>query len=991
MINYLQGYYFNIKITPKLTLFSAMCILGIETVMAQQVKTDSSTQPKSIEEVVIIGYGKQKRTNLTTAVSTIDGKVLENRSAPNIANMIQGSAPGLVVTRNSGRLSGQGLNLQIRGITSVNGNVSPMIVIDGIVSNTESFYGLNPEDIESISILKDGGATAIYGAASAGGVILVNTKRGKSGQTKISFSSSIAIQKAMNTPKRLKLVEEMEYMNLARTNSGLSPEYNDVDLDRAVNGPTFVLNPSNNRWITYNQQDFIKMTLRDSYSMIKNNLTISGGNNKLTYLASLGNMQQEGVFRVGEDFFSRWNARVNLSAKVNEFIKIDFVSAYIGQAIDNPVTGGQGLEGDGLSVLRQMYNSRLRYPIYDEFGRWYISGTSSYSGYAQLVDGGFDRDRKEYFSNSVTSTISNLVKGLEIRLIYGRDIDNKKNKNFRRTVEFWEGPNVKTLRNASNRYTVTWNQYIHENFQGIIDYDYNIDLHNFHIMGGYQVQKYDYENLSGNTSNLYVNDDPSLNFTSSQDNKNNGEIINSEITQSIFGRFNYDYASTYLFEFTLRSDESSRLTKGDRVKIFPSFSIGWNISRESWFEDLPISNFINELKPRASWAKVGSKTGIGFYDYISQLSTSTNIDIGGSRQLAIYPSRIPATNLEWETIETKNIGLDFSILNRKLYGTFEYFNKYNNNMFVPVSLPATIGMSTPMLNVGRLKVWGWEFSLGWRDKIGKDFRYNVSAILSDNKNRLINYTGTNNVVVSGVNGLIEGYSTNTIWVYKTDGYYQTVDDVANGPDYSRISNKPSVPAPGDVRYVDVNGDGQISVGANTLEDHGDLVHIGDTHPRYQFGINLDMSYKNFDFSLFIQGIGKRRFKPNNSMIQPTIRSWYLPMAHQMDYWTPENRNALFPRPFLEGEHNFLNSDKWFFNGAYARLKNIQLGYSITRKKLLKNTPLQRIRIYVSGEDLLTISKLPKALKGVIDPEQEQNTQARYPFSKSFSVGANIDF
>ncbi|MDV3753848.1 SusC/RagA family TonB-linked outer membrane protein [Elizabethkingia anophelis] len=972
---------------------------GVQMAMAQQTpnrkesakKSDTTTKAKTIDEVVVVGYGKQKKTNLTTAVSTIDSKMLEDRPSPTVANMIQGAAPGLTVTRTSGKVGGQGLNLQIRGVTSASGNVNPLYVIDGVVSSESTFVSLNPDDIDNISVLKDGGATAIYGAQSAGGVIVVTTKRGKSGKARISFSSNTGFQRPMNLPKRLTLIEEMEYMNLARKNAGLAPEYKDDDLDYARRGIEFVLDPTNNLWRTYNQQDFIKATLRDVYTLTSNNVQISGGNEKVTYMASIGNMQQNGIFKVGEDLFSRWNARINVSAKVNDYLKFDISSAYTSQATDNPQDGGNGLEGGGNSIFRQMYNSRLRFPIFNPDGSYYISGTSSYFGYALLKDGGFNRDRKENFFNNITATITNLAKGLDFKLVYGRETTDQENKNFRRTLSYYAGPTASSVKklNDPNNYSVTNYKTVTENFQGMVDYDLKLQGgHNFHLLGGYQLQKYRYSYLQGSTKNLFVNDNPSLGFTSDAANKSNAEGVNSDIMQSYFGRFNYNYKEKYLFEATIRSDESSRLTDGDRIKIFPSFSLGWNIAKESWFDKIS-GNILNEFKPRVSWAKVGSNVGIGYYDYISQLSTGTSLVLGNGRQTYVYQNSLPALLLGWETVETRNLGVDFSLFNRKLTGSFDYYNKYNNNMLVPVSLPATIGISTPKQNAGRLKVWGWEATVSYKDKIGKDFGYSITANVSDSQNKLLWYGGTNNSINAGVNSLVEGYALNSVWGYKTDGYFQNQGDIDKAPSYKKLLNKAGVPGVGDVRYVDIDGNGEISPGKGTVSDHGDLVYLGDTNPRYQFGFNVALNYKNVDFSFFIQGIAKRRFKPGNELMQPAIQPWNLPMTFQMDYWTPDNPNAAFPRPYLSGDHNYVNSDKWFINGAYARLKNVQLGYSLS-KEALKNMPISRMRIYISGEDLLTFSKLG-VFKGTIDPEQPQGVVGGYPFAQTVSLGVNIDF
>lgn len=965
-----------------------------------------------LEEVVVVGYGSQKKTNLTSAVSQVDMKVLQNRPAPTVANLLQGAAPGLVVTRQSGRPGDQGLNIQIRGASSANGSVTPLYVIDGVISSEETFIALNPNDIENISVLKDGGATAIYGAQSAGGVILITTKKGQKGPSRISLMSNMAWQMPSNMPDRLTLVEEMKYMNLGRANAGLAPEYNEEDLNYAVNGPVFV-EGANGQWRTYNQQNLIDQVAKKSYNLYNHNLQITGGNEKVTYMASLGNMSQAGMFKVGEDHFERWNARANISAQVNKYVKLDVGSAYINQATDNPQDGGYGIDGGGNGILRQFYSSRMRFPLYNEDGTYYRSGSSSAIGYALMKDGGFNRDRKDIYFNNVTATFNNFIKGLDIKLMYSRENTARENRNFKRTVTYYSGPSKSTASqlNNPNNYSVTNYKTLSENYQALVDYNFKLGtLHNFHVMGGYQYQSYDYQYITASTKNLFVNDNPSLNFTSDPINKSHNQFAQRSESQSFFGRFNYNYDERYLFEATVRSDESSRLYPGSRRKVFPSFSAGWNMGREQWFEN--ISHIVSDLKPRISWGKVGSQIGVGYYDFLAQLNTGPNSEpgktgvvLGDTKQTYTYQDLIPAIGVSWETVETQNIGLDFSFLNHKLKGSFDYYNKYNNNMLVSVRLPATVGINVPMSNDGRLKTWGWEFNIGYGNKVGEDFTYNVNFNLADNQNKVLRYGGADDIVKPGVNGgkddkgkiiLVEGYALNSIWGYLADGYFQTEADLAKAPSYEKLLNKAGVPGLGDIRYVDIDGDGKISPGGERLDDLGDLVYLGDTNPRYQYGININLSYKNFDFGMFIQGIAKRKFKPSNELIQPLLFSWYMPMSFQTDYWTPDNRDAAFPRPYLEGTHNFQPSSKWFLNGAYARLKNIQVGYTLTKEQI-KRLPFARVRFYASGEDLFTLSKMG-VFKGVVDPEMKPTREGTtkeiaspYPFARTVSFGINLDF
>ncbi|KFF25653.1 TonB-dependent receptor [Chryseobacterium piperi] len=955
-------------------------------------KKKDTLKSKDIDEVVMVGYGKQKKINVTGAVSTIGPEVLEDRPVTNVARAIQGASPGLSVTRSSGRPGSESINVEVRGATTVNGATPPLYVIDGVVASQEAFTALNPNDIAGISVLRDGGAAAIYGSRAAGGVLIVTTKTGRKGKMKISYSSSMAIQRPMNLPKRVSLLQEAEYANLARANSGLQPEYSEIDLDYIRRGIEYVTDPSNpNRYITYNQKSIPDMVLRKTYNMYQNNIDFSGGSEKITYMASIGNLQQDGIFKVGEDDFTRWNYRLNLNAQVNDYISIDLRSSYASEYHRRAVDGGYGLEAGGNGIFRQLYTARQRFPVYTEDGRYYIAGTSSIFGYALLKDGGFNRRTVNTLSNIGTITLKNLAKGLEFKAIYGRENLDFNETNFRRTVNFYDkGPAVIGRQNSPNSYQVERRLQLTENFQFLADYTLKLNKHNFHVLGGFQYENTRRDWLTARTSNLYVNENPSLNFTGDQRNKTNSQYIDELALQAFFGRFNYNFNEKYIFEATVRSDESSRLAPGKRIKVFPSFSFAWNMQKEGWFEGS--LGFITELKPRVTWAKVGSQAGIGYYDFMRNLSSGNNIIVGIDRTTFVYQSGIPSPNLAWETIETRNIGVDFSLFNNKLSGTFDYYNKFNRNMLVGINLPATVGISTPIVNAGELKVWGWEASLQYKGKIGQDFKYSVTANVSDSDNRVIRYDGGRDVVKQGLNqvvrdrgifDLIEGYSLNTIWGYKTNGYIQNAEQLANAP---RIPG--TMPGIGDILYIDQNGDGKIDVGGGRLGDRGDLVNLGNTNPRYLFGLNMFMSWKNIDFSFFVQGVGKRNIMPSSELIFPQQQPWYQPLSIHMDYWRPDNPNAAFPRPMVNGRQNNVPSDKWVVNAAYARLKNVQVGYSLPQSAL-KGMPISRLRIYVTGEDLLTVSKLG-VFKGVIDPEQPYNG-INYPFSSSVALGVNVDF
>ncbi|MFN3852743.1 MAG: SusC/RagA family TonB-linked outer membrane protein [Spirosomataceae bacterium] len=942
------------------------------------IKVVLQADEKILDEVVVVGYGTQKKENLTGAVSTIDSKVIENRPVSNVANALQGVTSGLIITRGSGQPGSEGIGIQIRGVTSANGNVEPLLLVDGVTVPSFTLQTLNPNDIENISVLKDAAAAAIYGAQAAGGVILVTTKKGKSGKTVFDYSTQIATDWALNVPERMPLLEEAEYANLARKNAGSGPEYNEQELQRIRDGVPYVLNPSDTtRYIFYNQEDLISQVVRKYSPMQSHNFSARGGTEKLNYLLSFGYYGKQGAFKVGPDRLDRYNVRFNVGSQLTKHLSLDSRISYTLQQQQAPSSAV-----DGQNLLYQVYRLRMRYPIFTPEGRLNGgAGSSANNTYALLKEGGYNNIDRNFFDGVFTLTAGNFIKGLKLKAVVGKQLRFANRERFARLVELWGRFTPIFYLNNPNSYTVTNEITNNTNLQFLADYDFTYAKHKFHILGGYQWEDSRFESVSTTANSLVSNDQPTLNLGNDL-TKSNSETINTYAFQSYFSRFNYNYADKYLFEATVRVDESSRLAPGLRTKFFPSASAGWNLHRENWFaKSLP---FFSEFKLRGSWGRLGNALGIGFYDYLSLLTRGSGLVLGGpeARTSFFFENVVPSSALSWETIETSNAGIDFGLFKNKLQVSGDYYVKFNRNMLTPLQLPATFGVGTPRINNGELKSWGWELEAKYRDKIGKEFSYNVGFNVSDNQNKLISYAGRR-VLGAGRVNLLEGYPLNTFWGYIADGYFQTEDEVkAHAFQDSRTG-------PGDIRFVDQNGDGRLTVGKGSPEDPGDLIYLGTDQPRYIFGLNLGMQYKGFDFTVFVQGVGKRSFLPNGETLQPLSQSWKQPLTFHRDYWTPENPNAAFPRPYLQGAFRYLPSDKWLMNGQYARLKNIQFGYSIP-EKVLKKVKLTRARIFFSGQDILTLSRLG-IFKNYFDPEQRDNVDNDYPFFGTAAVGLNLSF
>ncbi|MGA0560010.1 SusC/RagA family TonB-linked outer membrane protein [Larkinella sp. VNQ87] len=929
---------------------------------------------KSLEEVVVVGYGVQKKVNLTGAVSMVESKALENRPSSNLATGLQGVTPGLIITRQNGQPGRENIAIQIRGATSANGNVNPLVLLDGVSVPISTMQTMNPNDVESISVLKDAAAAAIYGAQAAGGVILITTKKGKAGKVTFDYLAQQGVDWGINIPGRMSLLEEAEFSNLARRNSGSAPEYTDFEMENIRNGVPYSINPADtSNYLYYNQEPIANSVLRKYTSMSTHNLTARGGTEKLNFLISGGYYNKQGVFKVGPDNYKRYNLRINLGSQLTQHLSLDTRLSYSNERTKSP-----SADANNSGLMYQVYRFRTRNPMFTPEGRY----NSANGTYASLAEGGYNNYNRNFFDGVFTLTAANFVKGLQLRAVAGTQYRLGDRNIFNRTVPLWAKSKVAGYVNQINSYEIQNELTKNTNLQFLANYDFKVGSnHNFGLFAGYQWENYREDNLWSRATNLVSNDLPTLNLGDDK-TKSNGQTIYTYAFQSVFGRFNYNYADKYLFEATFRLDESSKLAPGLRQKFFPAASVGWNVHRESWFGDaVP---FVSELKVRGSWGRLGGALGsaIGYYDYLSQLSRGNNLVLGDSRTSYIYQGSIPSANLSWETIETTNGGLDLGFFQNRLQFSGDYYVKFNRNMLTAQQLPGTIGIGTPRKNTGELKSWGWETELRYRDRIGKDFTYSLAVNLSDNNNRLISFSNRN-VVSAGTNGLIEGYPLNTIWGYETAGYFATADEVKN---WAFQDNRAGA---GDVKYVDQNGDKRLSVGKGTVADHGDLVLLGTTNPRYLFGVTLGAQWKGFDFTAFIQGVGKRSYRSQAQSIAPLLVTWKQPLAIHRDYWTPENPDALFPRPYTGSDHNYVASDKWTLNASYARLKNLQIGYTLPAT-LTQKLNISRARFFFSGQDILTISGLGP-FQGYFDPETRDGVENDYPFFATASLGLNVSF
>ncbi|HEX6192504.1 MAG TPA: TonB-dependent receptor [Chitinophagaceae bacterium] len=970
---------FSLSTEPTAVLiFSFAGASSREEMVGPRTNIDVTLQenPLSMENVVVIGYGTQKKVNLSGAVSQVSGKELINRPVPNVTSALQGMIPGLTVLRNNGQPGDENYGLRVRGFSSSN-TANALVLVDGVEQDINL---LDPNDIESVSVLKDASASAIYGARAAAGVILVTTKQGTAGRTKINFTSYYGINITARQPERLNSWDEQILIDEARFNATGAREFSDEQMEWLRN-PNFSYrpNPTADRWEYFGNNNWIKEGMDEVNHMQNHSLSFGGGDQKLNYLVSGSYYKRDGVLRYGPDDNTRYNVKFNLNSELNKYVSVKFTANYIGSLVRENSFGTE-------QIINRLYRSRTRQSLYtppeDITGQKY-NGDLQINAVDLEKNSGLETRNYETFTGRLNIHVKNVVKGLTLDVIGWRNQNYYEMENNRRSIN-WYGRTVNTVRfnaNVPNSISLTKNRAYQNNIQGYLTYNLKFRKHSFTLMQAASYEDYRKDEFSAAATGMITNDFFSLNFGDAL-TKTSKDLIQTWALGSIFGRLNYNFNNRYLFEASYRYDGSSRLSPQNRWQLFPSFSAAWRVSEENFLKDKV--SFLDDLKLRVSWGQLGNGSVLGYYDYItlltSGLTTTNNLVFNNQRTQYIYQNSLSSTDKTWETVQQSNIGVDIGLLQNRLLITADYYVKRNKNMLAELNLPNIIGVDVPSVNVGELKSWGTELDVKWRDKIGK-VAYNLGFNISDNQNELVKYSGRNVIGTGGVVPLLEGYPLNSVWGYKTGGFFQSK---ADADAYKLLVKYPffASPSAGDIKYLDLNGDGVISEAGGTPESPGDLVYLGTTNARYTYGFDMGLVWKGFDFSVFFQGAMQRRFLISEETLSPILGTADMPWTIHMDRWTPENPDAFFPRMYQTSAHNFKSSDRWAQNGSYIRLKNVQLGYIIPINK----KAIRELKVYVSGQDLWESTKVLK----VFDPEVGNNVSATtYPFYRTVSFGINV--
>jgi len=979
-------------------VFSFVGYKSQEIAVAGQTTIDvtMSLDILGLDEVVVVGYGTQKKINLTGAVDMVASEELANRSVGNVAQVIQGIIPnlGITVSNSEGGEPGASQIWNLRGEGTLTGSEEPYILVDGVPMDIEQ---VNPEDIESVSVLKDAAASAIYGARAPFGVILITTKRGAKGERlKINYSSNFGWGAPTLLPKSANSLDAALAMNYASANDGSAPLYTDETLQRirdyqagTFKDETIISENDPNRWARWFEgnanNDFMDIYFKDLVGRQKQNISMSGGSDRTTFYVSAGYFDQPGQLNFGDEYFKRYNLTANLSSTMTDWFTFNLRTKYARSEKQVPnAYGGYDRNVIWHGFTRAWPSNPWEFP----------DGTiSSSTMYDLLALNGKELNKTDDYWMTLSGVLEPIT-GWRTELEYSFNNNSyKQTRLYKTTYSTRPDGEIYPVNNSVNQYNEWFSSNDYRILRVMTSYEKYIGNHFVYALVGFEQELDEKAGLSGYKKALVNQNVPSIS-TATGDSQID-DWWTHWATQGIFMRLNYNYKEKYLLEFNARRDGSSRFENADtQWGFFPSASVGYNISKEPFWA--PIKEYMNSLKIRASWGSLGNQ-GVPNYSYIPILPVYTNLSwiMGSQRPVYTRAPGLISPYLTWETSTTLDFGVDAAILNNRLGVTFDWYNRITTNMFGPSqALPSVLGTSPPDENNAELETKGFELILTWKDRIGSDFSYNLKFALGDNKSTVVKYNNPTGILSTWYEGQVLG----DIWGYETVGFFKDDADVDAHADQSVFH---ALWTAGDIKYKDQDGDGEITYGENTLDDHGDKIIIGNNRPRYNYGITAGLNYKGFDFRMFWQGIMKRdlMFSSSTNVFWGFRGSMWQNSYYEehMDYWSPAGSdfgggpNAYYPKPYILSEHrkNTQPQTKYIQSGAYIRLKNIEVGYTLPTK-LSKKVLVQKARIYISGENLLTFTKLTK----LFDPEATGGGLGGgkiYPLQKVYSFGVNLTF
>lgn len=922
------------------------------------------SQAQEMEQVVVVGYGTQKKQNLTGSVSSVDVGDLADASAPNTSSLLQGKMPGVTVQSFANQPGKNDPQIRIRGIRSFNSN-NPMVIIDGVKSSISTLSKIPAEDIQDISVLKDAASASIYGVRAANGVILVETKGGTVSKPEFTVKQDVSWQAPVFRPDYLESWEWAEIQNVVNRETGEEIDYTDDMIAKMKNDdPTdgFV----NTNW--FNE-------LMRTAPMTNTYIRAAGGTENAKYHISANYKNQDGI--VIQTANKKYSFRSNVTLDMSEKLQMGLNVFGYKQRIDEPAGINAGDPNDFENSL--MYNarrfSRPTVPVKYPDGQWGITD-GAYGNTHNMTIKNVVRDAhtgERYIENSHMEgklfADYELVKNLHFRSRFTFQYHNNLISNFTPTALYYDyNGNVinQDVKNNVSNNNAKDIEYANEN---LLRYNTSLGNHNIELLGGYSLEYHRNDHFWAYVENLPNNNIHELG--AGVENKNVDGGAWETALQSYFTRAQYNYKEKYMFEFNLRRDGSSRMPEENRFSVFPSFSGGWVLSKESFMQDI---SFLSFFKIRGSWGKLGNQE-IGRYPYSQTISTGMDYIWGSSLLPGVAVTNLANDAIKWEATEMLNIGLDMNLFENRLQITGDYFKKHTTDILMQLPIPGTVGeLGAPYQNAGIVDNYGWELNVNYKESLD-NFRYNAGFNLSSVKNEIVDLAGQEEIIGGQTINRV-GDPMNAFYGYIAQGLFQSQEEIDDHADQSGLGG---APRPGDVKYKDISGPDGEPDGVITPEH--DRKIIGKQFPDLTYSFNLGGGYKGINIRAFFQGITgvKRLYWLNSSGMGAGLETW-------KDYWREDNRDAEFPR-FGNQNHNNKTSTFWLRDASYLRLKNLEIGYTFP-DNMLESIGLSNLRVYFSGYNLLTWSDVED-----FDPEKfaSDYRNSQYPNSKVYTVGINVSF
>lgn len=959
---------------------------------------------QQLEEVVVVGFGTQKKVNLTGAVGTVNSEVLESRPVQNAVQALQGAVPGLQISTTSGTLDKK-MDINIRGTGTIGegSSGSPLILIDGMEGDITS---VNPQDIENISVLKDAAASSIYGSRAPFGVILVTTKSGRSGKMSVNYNNSFRWGSPVKIPRQMDSYTFATFYNDACLNKGDGAYFTPEHLQRIKDyrdGKLATINVANgNYWYDgyaagNANTDWYDVIYRNHTFSQEHNLSLNGGSDRIQYYFSVNYLDQNGLMEFNQDTYNRYATTAKIQIKLTDWAKFHYSTRFTREDFGRPSMLKSDLFRD---LARQGWPTL---PVYDDNGYMFSSPSPALG----LKEGGRDKTQTDNLyqqASLILEPVKNWITHVDV------------NYRILSANRHWDTQYLYNHDIHGNPYIIGAHTDAHvhedllkENYMNINAYtEYSYDFasgHHLKGMVGFQAEQLRHTEFGLQRSGIIVPGQPEVDITTGQDYY--GNVITPSVngarhawsTAGFFGRINYDYQGKYLAEINLRYDGTSRFRQDQRWNWFPSFSIGWNIAREGFWKS--VANYIGTFKLRGSYGELGNQNTKSWYPTYRIIDVKASngqwLQGGLKPNTATVPGLISST-LGWERIRNWNVGFDFGAFNNRLTGSFDYFNRLTLDMVGPApELPYILGLEVPKTNNTDLKTYGFDLEIGWQDRLKNDFGYGVKFILSDAQTKITRYPNPTNTLDKYKAGELMG----DIYGYETIGIAKSKEEMehhlASLPHGGQNALGTNWDA-GDIMYKDINKDGKIDGGGNKYDDMGDRKKIGNNTPRYLFGLDLNADYKGFDFRIFFQGVMKRDYWQGSPYFWGISSLWHSTgFVEHADYFRaepsnelPANLNAYYPRPVFDSNKNKQRQTAYLQNAAYIRLKNIQLGYTLPATFTHK-FKLSKLRLFVSGENLWTGTSLanmfdPETIGGGDDTDKNGNA---YPLSKTISFGVSV--